>query len=244
MTMRTYPAKVCTICGKAWTPMDRYQAARNTTCGRACAAKASGQARAGKPNVKRRNRVALVCTVCGVTFERPASHASRALEPTCSKQCNGVNRARDLRPFACKDGRAAWPPESVESCRQKMTGPNNPAWKGGVTYWRKAGNYPAIKYVRAPEWALPMARKDGYIMEHRLVMATMAGRLLTRAEVVHHVDHDPTNNDPGNLELYPSNGSHKAAEHGRLAPGVTNRWHPRSPLVPLPGTTEAVFPSP
>jgi len=113
-----------------------------------------------------------------------------------------------------------------------MSGANNPAWKGGVTYWRKKGNYPAIKYVRAPEWARPMARKDGYIMEHRLLMATRIGRLLTRTEVVHHIDHDPLNNDPANLELWPSNGSHKAAEHGRVVPGAANRLSLRSSPAP------------
>jgi len=113
-----------------------------------------------------------------------------------------------------------------------MTGERNPAWKGGVTYRRRKGSYANVKYVRAPEWALPMARKDGYVMEHRLIVATMAGRPLTRTEVVHHLDHDPTNNAPSNLELWPSNGSHKAAEHGRVVPGVANLWRPRFSVAP------------
>jgi hypothetical protein len=89
-----------------------------------------------------------------------------------------------------------------------------------VTIWRKAGNYLPIKYVRAPEWAKPMARKDGYLMEHRLLMAQMIGRLLTRTEVVHHRDHDPTNNALANLELWPTNRDHKLAEAGRFVPSV------------------------
>ena len=113
-----------------------------------------------------------------------------------------------------------------------MSGEKNPAWKGGVTYWRKAGNYPPIKYVRAPEWALPMARKDGYIMEHRLLMAMMCGRLLTRSEVVNHINRNPLDNSLTNLELYPTNGDHKRGEVGRFVDGVANRWSPRS--VPAP----------
>lgn len=58
-------------------------------------------------------------------------------------------------------GRAAWTDASLESYREKMTGPNNPAWKGGVTVFKKHGNYaPGHRYVRAPEWARPMARMD------------------------------------------------------------------------------------
>lgn len=102
-------------------------------------------------------------------------------------------------------------------------GPANPAWKGGVTFFKTHGNYIGVKYVRAPEWARPMARKDGYIMEHRLVMASWLGRLLTRTEVVNHLDHVPANNDRTNLELWPTNADHKRGEFGRAAIGVANR---------------------
>ena len=57
-----------------------------------------------------------------------------------------------------------------------------------------------------------MARKDGYIMEHRLVMAQCVGRLLSRTEAVHHIDSNPSNNDPNNLMLFRSNGAHKRFE--------------------------------
>lgn len=125
-------------------------------------------------------------------------------------------------------GRAGWTEQSEASYQQKMTGPNNPAWKGGATYFRKHGNYKPIKYVRCPVDLIPMARKDGYVMEHRLFMARMAGYCLTRTEVVHHIDHDPQNNDLNNLELWPSNQAHKLAEHGRFVAGATCRWYPKA----------------
>lgn len=102
----------------------------------------------------------------------------------------------------------------------------NPAWKGGVTYKRPKGNYSGVKYVRCPMEFLPMARKDGYIMEHRLVIAKRIGRMLTRAEVVNHKDHNPSNNHPSNLELYPTNGDHKRGEVGRFVSGVANLYQP------------------
>ena len=98
----------------------------------------------------------------------------------------------------------------------KLQGALNPAWKGGVTYWRKKGNYKPIKYVRCTAEFLPMARKDGYIMEHRLIMAASIGRCLTRTEVVHHRNHDPHDNRLCNLELFPNNGEHKREEWRRL----------------------------
>jgi hypothetical protein len=63
-------------------------------------------------------------------------------------------------------------------------------------------------------------------MDHRLIMARMIGRPLLRVEVVHHIDHNPQNNAPTNLELWPDNRSHKLAEHGRFVDGAANRVCP------------------
>jgi hypothetical protein len=174
--------------------------------------------------------VETTCAACGVTFKTWPRTLRRVKRPTCSRQCNGRLRGAEWATHGAK-GRAGWTDASRESYRQKMTGARNPAWKGGVTLKRPKGNYRGVRYMRAPTWALPMARADGYVMEHRLVMARLVGRLLARTEVVHHRDHDPANNTPSNLELWPSNGSHKAAEHGRVVPGVANRWLPRSSVV-------------
>lgn len=137
------------------------------------------------------------------------------LEKNSGKYCS---RACRNKAYPLPDGRNFPPPK---------TGSDNPAWKGGVTFRHRRGNYVQVRYVRAPAWALPMARKDGYVMEHRLVMAQMCGFLLTRTEVVHHVDHMPLNNANDNLELWPDNRSHKLWEHGRFVDGAVCRWFPK-----------------
>jgi endogenous inhibitor of DNA gyrase (YacG/DUF329 family) len=185
--------------------------------------------------------ITVTCTVCGTEFSRPPSRIARVKTPSCSQRCKGILRGQAWATYGHLGAKARTPESYAKAA---MRGPKNPAWKGGVTYWRKKGKYPPIKYVRAPAWALPMARADGYLMEHRMLMAQMVGRLLTRTEVVHHLDHDPLNNTPTNLELWPSNGSHKAAEHGRVVPGAANRWLPRSSADPSFGTTEVDFLSP
>ena len=153
----------------------------------------------------------ITCAVCGKQVWKPKAWLKRVSVPTCSRQCNGVLRGEAWKKHASK-GRENWTEESKQSYLEKMTGEKNPAWKGGVTYFKTHGNYVGVKYVRCPEEYRGMARKDGYVMEHRLIVAQHIGRLLPRTEVVHHKNHDPSNNSPENLMLFASNQAHKKYE--------------------------------
>lgn len=217
---RRYPFwKPCEACGEPFMCRNRAQAQRNRFC-KACVTARLHEKRGAQE--WRRNRVELTCPVCGKRFWRHKANVGKAKLPTCSRQCNGVLRGQEWAQHAYK-GRAAWKPESEAALVERMTGETNPAWKGGVTFWRKKGNYPPIKYVRCPKEYLPMARKDGYVMEHRLLVAQSLGRCLRRGEVVHHVNHDATDNRLENLMLFASNTAHKSYEaHGRPAP----LWQP------------------
>jgi hypothetical protein len=168
-----------------------------------------------------------ICVTCEQPF-RPKSRKALALCRFCCRECYGQWRATDptiraqLVANAAK-GKAGWTDASRAAYLAKMSGAKNPAWKGGATFKRNKGNYIGPKYVRCPAAFAPMARTDGYVMEHRLIVARLARRCLDRTEVVHHRDHVTRNNAPGNLELWPSNASHKAAEGGRLVIGAANR---------------------
>ena len=67
------------------------------------------------------------------------------------------------------------------------------------------------KYIHTPEH--PNSGKQGYVAEHRLVMESHIGRLLTRKEVVHHIDENRQNNSIENLELIVSAGVHVYTYH-------------------------------
>lgn len=49
----------------------------------------------------------------------------------------------------------------------------------------------------------------------RRVMAEKIGRMLLQGEVVHHIDGDNRNNDPGNLMLFANHSEHLKYHHGR-----------------------------
>ena len=151
------------------------------------------------------------CAVCGTIVMKYACHLKRIKTPTCSRRCNGALRGEDWKAHGHK-GRAAWTAAAVSSFRAKMSGPNNPAWKGGVLLIRGKGNYMGAKYVRCPAEYRTMARPDGYIAEHRLVAAQAMGRILARSEVVHHVNHNSLDNRLENLMVFASNADHKRFE--------------------------------
>lgn len=82
-------------------------------------------------------------------------------------------------------------------------GINASNWQGGTRYTGKNRAY-------IMQWAPdhPNATKDGYVMEHRLIMETHLGRYLTREEIVHHKNGIKHDNRIENLELAPDRGTH------------------------------------
>lgn len=84
-------------------------------------------------------------------------------------------------------------------------------WKGGRKI-RKDG-YILVAVDQHPYPAGGKASGTGYVLEHRLVMEKHLGRYLEPAEVVHHIDGNPSNNDISNLKLYASNAEHIRIEH-------------------------------
>jgi hypothetical protein len=205
-----------------WMPQTRAQADRNATCSAVCAAASISATRTGlvvKPRI--------ACAACGgVVKDPPPSKRKKQNAVFCSRSCRAKAVSGPTLVKHAHKGRSAWTEESLASYLKKMTGESNPAWKGGATYKRSRGNYVGVRSVRCPPDLKSMAMANGYVMEHRLVMARWVGRALTRTECVHHIDHNPLNNARENLELWPCNRTHKLAEHGRPVDGAANLLFP------------------
>lgn len=87
--------------------------------------------------------------------------------------------------------------------RGQKLGPEHKGWKGGRTTDKHG-----YVLIYMPEH--PHSNSNGYFREHRHVMEQKLGRLLLPTEVVHHIDDNPSNNHPDNLELFATNREHLA----------------------------------
>jgi len=210
---RAYPFwKVCQNCSTVYPCLTRAQAVRSKTCSRECAVESTRGPRAKKPMAERKMTLS-PCLRCGKKTWRPDSWLNRNARAYCGHSCRAKHCSAPVLT-AHKFDRTG-----MKFPGTGLKGDKNPAWKGGVTVFRTHGNYAGVRYVRCPEPFKAMARKDGYVMEHRLFVAQVLGRALLRSEAVHHLNHDPTDNRIENLALFASNRDHKLFEHhGTPAP--------------------------
>lgn len=145
----------------------------------------------------------------------------RNLTPNVVGDCAvcGKRFERYVSPSATRAGKVANRYCSRKCKGKALSGQNHPMWKGG----RCVVN----GYVWVHRPGHPHAKHQGYVLEHRLVMEAVLGRLLDPAEVVHHKNDDTQDNRPANLHLYASNADHKRDDVARRSRDKNGRLLPK-----------------
>ena len=150
-----------------------------------------------------RTKAVRICAQCACKYHPQAGRTEQAF---CSRRCYLEKRwgARD-------------PGQCAHCCKALKLGSRTRRFCGvacrvaaqvgrvglrGVIPYGKGGAYLALRQPHHP-----CADSKGYIMEHRLVMESIIGRFLLPTEIVHHIDENPRNNNPSNLQVM------TAAEH-------------------------------
>ena len=218
---RTLQNKKCIICGKIFYRPDNYSNSswkKKETCTRICHSQWLSNERTNKPLGIRTSKI-INCNTCGKEVIISKYKLEKFETFYCSKEC--FNKSDVIKECGEKLGNNNKGKKKTLEQIEKMKasaikGEEHHFWKGGVTYRNRQGNYSKykIKYVSCPDKFKEMSRKDGYVTEHRLLVAQIIGRYLKRSECVHHIDHNPENNDISNLMLFKTNSEHKKYEFG------------------------------
>ena len=102
-------------------------------------------------------------------------------------------------------------------CHMKdQRGDKNPGWRGGKRMHQSGYQY---VLVTDDDPLRCMGARDGYVLEHRLVMARYLERPLLATETVHHRNGDRLDNRIENLELWITNHSHGIRADDYHCPG-------------------------
>lgn len=149
---------------------------------------------------------------CEVHHETVKSMAEAGATLDLIGEVVGTTRHR-VREYLDRVGiqRPAW----REDCRP--VGPLNPAWTGGRMLDKDG-------YVLLWMPGHPEENNNGYVREHRIVMARTLGRPLRPGEVVDHRNDVRDDNRPENLRLFASNAEHLSVtltgQHSRASRGL------------------------
>ena len=99
--------------------------------------------------------------------------------------------------------------------KENQQGERHTCWKGGRL------NH-AQGYILIWKKDHPYAESKGYVLEHRLVMEEVVGRILGPEEVVHHVNGIRNDNRPENLMLFKDHAAHMKFHEQETGLGFQN----------------------
>lgn len=146
----------------------------------------------GKVNTNKYHKhIFVACPNCGLGHWTPLRNS---VLPDFKGYCVTCRKKRSIQTLR----NYVMPNELRAKIGQAHRGSKSPNWKGGRTTNERG--YILVR-LYPDNFFYSMATKQGYVLEHRLIMAKYLGRCLHPWEVVHHRNHIHTDNRIENLQL-------------------------------------------
>ena len=141
-------------------------------------------------------KVTLKCDMCGKKIERYKSMVKK--HNFCSRKCLADFSSRDKNPNGYKDLK------NYENISTNMTALNKKLNPNRMDFSTRA-KLSVCKFGsgESKTYAKSFGRHT-----HRVVAERMLGRKLLPGDVVHHIDGNKRNNDPGNLMVFSTQAAH------------------------------------
>lgn len=181
----------------------------------------------------KRNKVLVRCQQCGKEFETIPSIIKKGYGKYCSRVCDGESkrtrylgesnpRWREGNEHICAVCGAKFRTRKSQANRKICSfscygeykkrfhvGENHSKWEGGRIIINNGGK----EYIGIYAPDHPHAH-HGYVKEHILIVESALNKPFPHSAVVHHIDHDGTNNSSNNLILC-QDSSYHAIIHAR-----------------------------
>ena len=142
-------------------------------------------------NECRHSIVMVACEYCRKEFHIKPSNLKRNKNNFCSPSCHYAWRKKNTVNYS-------------------GIGEKSHLWKGGEKITSEG--YIEVYKPEHPR-ALKQSGRSAYVKKHILIVEKFTGRYVSLKEVVHHLDNNKLNNNPGNLYLFTTAGKHTAYHH-------------------------------
>lgn len=141
-----------------------------------------------------------------------ARHWERQTSGQVERACHTCNRPLYYYPSEVRGKRNTFCSRAcLGAWRSKQAGASAAHWANGTRKDRE-------RVLLHLPWH-PSATANGYVARSRIVAELVLRRPLEPGEVVHHIDHDPSNDHPDNLLVLDSQSQHIALHREDLLRG-------------------------
>jgi hypothetical protein len=162
-------------------------------------------------------KITMPCETCGVLISKFPAYFNRVSHHYCSQACASKTKFRENPKPSLETKLREKPKPSLENVLY-YENPNHCKYCNAILNFEsrfhtfcnveclkkntRTNSTSEFGYIQLTGYhGHPMAKKNGVLLEHRLVMSQHLGRCLDKSEIVHHINENRADNRIENLEI-------------------------------------------